>query len=337
MATFLNTQKSSSSAPRGADMARPRNKFLPSIFEEKNDDKIQDFRKTLKITEDEDVDVDLEVRSGMHEGEGADEKSVREELPTRGGRASTAGKFKSLVRSLSETRFENGSWRSKRQGSAFVGRKRVNSGIPSGNRSFGYGQRKITSPGVNRGRAVDMPEVIDLTNPEEAKNIARRFFEDELKMDLADPRFNKPEDFIASLRWKAERKFSYSELWHRRRSSIHASSLIKNPEIFQLNANTVNNKLAKLNNQEELFEKLPQFSQLESKYFQVAYSKPKTGGNGNSHGRKKLTSSFREQTEAAGPKRRQGRILNPIPRDAKKSKNALRLRGQSQVNGLKQT
>ena len=296
-------------------MARPRNKFLPSIFEEKNDDKIQDFRKALKITEDEDVDVDLEVRSGIHEGEGADEKSLREEVATRGSRAST-GKFKSLVRSLSETRFENGSWPSKRQGSAFVGRNRINSGIPSGNRTFGYGQRKITSPGVNRGRAVDMPEVIDLTNPEEAKNIARRFFEDELKIDLADPRFNRPEDFIASLRWKAERRFSYSELWHRRRSSIHTSSLINNPEIFQFNANTVNNKFAKLNNQQERFEKLPQFSQLESKYFQVAYSKPKTGGNCNLKGREKLTSSFREQTEVARPKRKQGRILNPILRDA---------------------
>ena len=65
------------------------------------------------------------------------------------------------------------------------------SGIPSGNRSFGYRQRKITSPGgVNRGRAINMLEVINLTNPEEAKNLTKRFFEDELKMDLADPRFN---------------------------------------------------------------------------------------------------------------------------------------------------
>ena len=64
-------------------------------------------------------------------------------------------------------------------------------GIPSGNRSFGYRQRKITSGGgVNWGRAIDILEVINLTNPEEAKNLPKRFFEDELKMDLADPRFN---------------------------------------------------------------------------------------------------------------------------------------------------
>ena len=45
-----------------------------------------------------------------------------------------------------------------------------------------------------------MLEVINLTNPEEAKNLTKRFFEDELKMDLADPRFNNwPEYFIASL------------------------------------------------------------------------------------------------------------------------------------------
>ena len=65
------------------------------------------------------------------------------------------------------------------------------SGIPSGNQSFGYRQRKITTPGlVNRGSAIDVLEVINLTNPEEAKNLTKRFFEDELKMDLADPRFN---------------------------------------------------------------------------------------------------------------------------------------------------
>ena len=59
-------------------------------------------------------------------------------------------------------------------------------------RSCGYRQRKITSPGlVNRGRAIDMLEVINLTNPEGAKNLTELFFEDELKMDFtADPRFN---------------------------------------------------------------------------------------------------------------------------------------------------
>ena len=46
-----------------------------------------------------------------------------------------------------------------------------------------------------------MLEVINLTNPEEAKNLTELFFEDELKMDfIADPRFiNWPEYFIASL------------------------------------------------------------------------------------------------------------------------------------------
>ena len=45
-----------------------------------------------------------------------------------------------------------------------------------------------------------MLEVINLTNPEEAKNLTELFFEDELKMDLADPRFNNwPEYFIVSL------------------------------------------------------------------------------------------------------------------------------------------
>ena len=46
-----------------------------------------------------------------------------------------------------------------------------------------------------------MLEVINLTNPEGAKNLTELFFEDELKMDFtADPRFNNwPEYFIASL------------------------------------------------------------------------------------------------------------------------------------------
>ena len=293
-------------------MATPRNKFLPSIFEEKNDDKIQDFRKALKISEDEEEDLHLSVRLGMHDGEGADEKNLRYHIRSR------TGKFKGLVRSLIETRFDQSSWRSKRQASAFAGGKRINSGISSsGKLSFGYGQRKVTSPGVNRGRAVEMPEVIDLTNPEEVKNIAKRLFEEELKMDLADPRIDKPEDFIASLRWKAERKFSYGELWHRRRSSLDAASLISNPEIVQPNTNKVNNKLDKRtnkNNQENFFEKLQPFPQLESKYFQVCYSKPKTAGNGNLTEKKKLTTSFKEQAEY-GSKRRRGRILNETRRE----------------------
>ena len=316
-------------------MARPKNKFLPSIFEEKQDEKIQDFRKALKITEDEEENVDLEVRTGMHEGEGADEKNLREQQGTR-SRAST-GKFKALVRSLSELRMDNtSSWRSRRQGSAFVGGNRIKSGIPSGNRAFGYGQRKITSPGVNRARAIDVPDVVDLTNPEEVKNIAKRFFEEELKMDLSDPRFHKPEDFIKSLRWKAERKFSYEELWHRGRNSLQPSALMNNLEIFQNTPNVMKNKKALINKngQGDVFEKLPSFPQLESKYFQVCYSKPRTGGDGNIE-KKKLTTSFKEPSES-GPRRRRGRILNPIRWDVKKSKKALRWRGQAQERTLKQ-
>lgn len=62
---------------------------------------------------------------------------------------------------------------------------------------------------MNRARHVDEAEVIDLTNSEEVKEIARRFFQDELKVDLLDSLFDKPEDFIPNLWWKAERKFSY--------------------------------------------------------------------------------------------------------------------------------
>ena len=308
---------------------RPRNKFLPSIFEEKNDYKIQDFRKPLKISEDDEGDLDGAVRSGMYEaGEGVDEKIPREQQGPRSRMG--AARWKTLIRSYSDNRVDavsQSGWRLKRQGSAFVGGNRLNSGVPSSNRSFG--QRKITSPGVNRARAVDMPEVIDLTNPEEVKSIAKRLFEKELEMDLSDPRFDKPEDFIASLRWKAERKFSYGELWHRRQTSLQATTLPNNAEIFETTTNTANNKQERVNKNNEVnfFEKLQPYSQLESKYFQVCYSKPKTAGNGNIE-RKKLTTSFKEQDEG-GSKRRRGRILNPIRRDVQKTKNALRWQGQN--------
>ena len=56
MAAILNNSndKTSSATRKSADMERARNNFLPSIFEEKNDDKIQDFRKALMISEDDD-------------------------------------------------------------------------------------------------------------------------------------------------------------------------------------------------------------------------------------------------------------------------------------------
>ena len=66
-----------------------------------------------------------------------------------------------------------------------------------------------------------MLEVINLTNPEEAKNLTKRFFEDELKMDLADPRFNSRkrressvsvcygiEDEVLYVHWQEIRRFS---------------------------------------------------------------------------------------------------------------------------------
>ena len=49
---------------------------------------------------------------------------------------------------------------------------------------------ELWSQGINRGSAIDTLEVISLTNPEEAKNFTKRFFKDELKMDLTDPCFN---------------------------------------------------------------------------------------------------------------------------------------------------
>lgn len=321
MAAFLNN-KNNPRAP--ADMARVRNKFLPSIFEEKNDDKIQDFRKALKINEDEEEEVDplAIVHSALHEAETAEESktsTIRDQQ--NASRRTATARLKPLTRSFSESRMDH--WRSKRQGSAFVGGSRINSGIPSGTRSFG--QRKITSPGVNRARQVEVEEVIDLTNPEEVKKIARRFFQDELKMDLLDPRFDKPEDFIASLRWKAERKFSYGELWQRRMSvGAHNATLITNPATgWQQRANS--NK--KLHEQGQVHT----YAQVNSPFLQISYSKPKAlkcsaGGNSVAD-KKKLTTSFKQQADNCS-RRRRGRILNPIRQDEKKSKNVLRYRGQ---------
>lgn len=320
-------------------MARSRNKFLPSIFEEKQDEKILDFRKALKISEDDEDDVEVAVRSSIYDGQGVDEIVLQEQL---GPRCRTGNiKRKTLVRSFSDNRMEhNHPWRSKRQNSAFVGGNRLNSSLLAGNRSFG--QRKITSPGVNGGRAMDMPEVIDLTNPEEVKNIAKRFFEEELKMDSSDPRFNKPEDFIASLHWKAETKFSYGELWHRGRNSLPPTAMaVNSPDTCPPTANNFSKKQAPTpvnkTNQESLYEKLKPFPQLESKYFQVFYSKPKTAVNGNTEVKKTLTTSFKEQKDC-GLKRGRQRSLNPIKRNVQKSNNLLTWRAQHQnkIPGQKQ-
>ena len=332
MAALLNNSKNSNTsvASRGADMPRSRNKFLPSIFEERQDEKIQDFRKALQISV-------VAVRSSVHDGQGADENILQEQL---GPRCRTVNSMrKTLVRSFSANRMEhNNQWRTKHQNSAFGGGNRLNSSLLGGNRSFG--QRKMTSPGVNRGRAMDMPEVIDLTNLEEVKNVAKRFFEEELKMDLSDPRFNKPEDFITSLHWKAERKFSYGELWQCRRNPLSPTALLNSPDIFPPTPNMSSKNQAPTNvnktNQGGLYEKLKPFPQLQSKYFQVCYSKPKTAVNGNTQ-KNALTASFKEQKDCSLKRGRQ-RILNPIKRDVQKSKDVLRRRAQHQnkILGQKQ-
>ncbi|XP_078382238.1 uncharacterized protein LOC144664910 [Oculina patagonica] len=331
MAAVNSSNNKNSSAPRvSADMARARNKFLPSIFEEKNDEKIQDFRKALKISEDDEEEQETNnlVRSAIHEEESADENKASmaakdPSVPRRAGTASWS-RLKPLVRSLSESRMDQ--WRSKRQGSAFAGGSRINSGIASGQRSFGIGQRKITSPGVNRAR-VEVAEVIDLTNPEEVKQIARRFFQDELKMDLLDPRFDRPDDFLASLRWKAERKFSYGELWQRRMSGgYNGHATLANSSTINQRLNT--NKLEQINK----YSQVQPYTPIDSPFFQVSYSKPKAlkTSNGNSFAEKKtLTTSFKQQADY-GSRQKRGRILNPLRREVKTSKNSLRRCRQTQ-------
>ena len=134
-------------------MARVRNK--------RNDDKIQDLRKALKINEDDVKKVDqlARVHSALHEAETVEENNgsvIRDRqnsIPRRIG----TGRVKPLSRSFSESRMDQ--WRSRRQSSAFVGASRINSSIPSGQRSLG--QREITSSGVNRAQQVDVAEVID--------------------------------------------------------------------------------------------------------------------------------------------------------------------------------
>ena len=311
MAGFLNNWNNKTvSAPRmSADMARANNKFLPSIFEEKNDDKIQDFRKSLMLNEEDDEENGqlALVHSAIHDAGNTDDHK-----PSTPQQAITAARFKPPIRSFSESRMEL--WRSKRQGSAYVGGSRSNSCIPSGQqRSFGIGQRKITSPGVNRARQVDVAEVIDLTNPEEVKEIARRFFQDELKMDSLDPRFDEPEDFLASLRWKAERKFSYGELWQRRMSGGG-----HNNQTIMMN-NATNDKLVQKNKHIQVHP----YDHTYSPFLQIFYSKPtvlKTLDATPFANKKKLTTSFKPQADYAS-RRTRGRILNPIRRDVKKTNN----------------
>ena len=311
MAAILNNlnDKTSSSTRKSADMARARNNFLPSIFEEKNDDKIQDFRKALMISEDEDEENGslAKVRSAVYDADSADDNK-----PSSPQRVIT-GRIKPPIRRFSESHGME-QWRSKRQSSAYVGRSRSNSCIPSGQRSFGIGQRKITSPGVNRARQVDVVDVIDLTNPEEVKEIARRFFQDELKMDFLNARFDEPEDFLASPRRKAEREFIYGELWQRKMSGGgHFYQTI----MMNSNQRTTNDEHV----QQNKHSRIHPYSHTAASFLQISYSKPtvlKTLDTAYAE-KKKLTTSFKPQADY-GSRRTRGRIPNPIRRDKKKKK-----------------
>lgn len=309
MAAILHNKTSSSAPRKSADMARAKNNFLPSIFEEKNDDKIQDFRKALMISEDDDEDNALlaKVRSAVQDTDSTDDNK-----PSTPQRAITAARIKPPIRRFSESHGME-QWRSKRQRSAYVGRSRSNSCIPSGQRSFGIGQRKITSPGVNRaGRQVDVADVIDLTNPEEVKEIARRFFQDELNLDL---RFDEPEDFLASPSRKA--------LWQQTMSGGG-----HNNQTIMMNKHTTNDEQVQKNRQSRIYP----YSHTASSFLQISYSKPtvlKTLDATSCAEKKKLTASFKPQADY-GSRRTRGRIPNPIRRDVKKKTDTLRNRRQTQ-------
>ena len=311
-ANLNNSNNKTGSAPRkSADMARARNNFLPSIFEEKNDDKIQDFRKALMLSEDDDEENGRQanVRSAIHDAD-----STEDNKPSTPQRAITAARIKPPIRRFSESHGME-QWRSKRQGSAYVGRSRSNSCIPSSQRSFGIGQRKITSPGVNRAsRQVDVADVIDLTNPEDVKEIARRFFQEELKMDFLDLRFDEPDDFLASPRRKAETEFIYGELWQRKLSGGR-----HNNQIIMMNNNqrTNNDEQVQKNKQS----RIRPYSHTDSSFLQISYSKPtvlKTLDATSYAEKKKLTVSFKPQADC-GSRRTRGRVPKPIRRDVKKN------------------
>lgn len=323
MAAILNNSndKTSSATRKSADMARARNNFLPSIFEEKNDDKIQDFRKALMISEDDDEENGslAKVRSAVYDVDSADDNN-----PSTPQRAITATRIKPPIRRFSESHGME-QWRSKRQGSAYVGRSRSNSCIPSGQRSFGIGQRKITSPGVNRARQVDVADVIDLTNPEEVKEIARRFFQDELKMDSLDLRFDEPEDFLSSPRRKAEREFIHGELWQRKMSARGGH----NNQTIMMNNNQRSTNDEQV--QKNKHSRIHPYSHTASSFLHISYSKPtvlKTLDATSYAEKKTLTASFKPQADYCS-RRARGRIPNPIRRDLKK-KLTLRNRGQTQ-------
>ena len=323
MAVFLNNSNNkTSSAPRmSADMVRVRSKFLPSIFEEKNDDKIQDFRKAFMLSEDDDEENGrlAKVRSAIHDAETADDNK-----PITPGRAITTAGFKAPIRRFSESRMEPS--RSKRQGSAYAGGSRSNSCISLGQRSFGIGQRKITSPGVDRARQADAA-VIDLTNPEGVKEIAQRLFQDELKLDMLKPRFDEPEDFLTRLRWKTESTFTYGELWQREMSAGGHNNLTIMMNNATINQRTTNDKLVQKNKHS----KANSHSHTDYPFLQISYSRPtvlKTLDTTRFVEKKNLTTSYKPQADY-GSTRTRDRILNQIRRYRKKDKH-FEKRGQTQ-------
>ena len=312
MATFLNGKKSSNREPsRGTNSSKAKSKFLPSIFEEKQEDKIQDFLQALQI---DDVGVQQHqmegsVRSGFN---GSDAYS---ETPGPRSRAGTAN-VGNLGRRSSDSSFENCSSRSKRQNSAFAWGIRSKSVIMGGKGSLGYGQRTISSLGVSRGQDDYAPEVIDLTNPEQVKNIATRFFK-----ELSDPGFNNPEDTTTSWSWKTERKFSCDELWHPRRNSsdLTTSTWVSNGEIlspFRSISGTSQAPMDK-SNFRGFHDNSRPLPQLKSKYFEVYYTEPNTTQKIKIE-KENLTTSFEGQSNCVSKKRRK-RILSPIRREVKRS------------------
>lgn len=311
MATFLNGKKSSNGEPsRGTNSSKAKSKFLPSIFEEKHEDKIQDFLQALQIDDVERDQMEGSVRSGFN---GSNAYSETQGPRSRAGIA----KMGNLGRRSSDSSFEIcSSHQSKRQNAAFAWGIRSKSGIMGGKGSFGYGQQKSPSPGVSRSLEDYTPEVIDLTDPEQVKNIAARFFE-----ELSDPRFNNSEDITASWSWKTERKFSCDELRDRGRNSsdLTTSTWVSNREILRPFRSTSGKSQAPMDksNFRGFHENSRPLPQLKSKYFEVYYTEPKTTRKIKIE-KKNLATSFESQSNCVSKKRRE-RILSPIRREVERS------------------
>ena len=202
--------------------------FLPSINEdsERSDEKIQDLKRALRIEKDEgrrSRDA-LRVRSAQDGDVKTTDSVDKPEGPTKKGK-------NPLTRTSSERNLDP--WNRKRQGPGFAnGSQRARTGLTNTRQKFfGFGQRKITSPRIDNGKqklAVnDVPDTIDLTKPEDVQTILQRFYAQDLKMDSSDPRLTGSDDFIDSLRGKAQKKFSIGELWHGSVPAQHPSSVRK--------------------------------------------------------------------------------------------------------------